>query len=160
MRILGIDPGKTTGWCLYQANLGSGSFEGFVFESGSFEGYGDQPLSKWGADVIVLERPVVYHGSPPAVGDACYCAGYLACLAHQAEADYAELTRLEVKKALSEATHREIVCRDDATVWAALKLLHGGEGAGKKGGPLYGVKSHARAALAVAVAFVLTRRTP
>jgi hypothetical protein len=43
-------------------------------------------------------------------------------------------------------------------VWAALLHLHGGEMAAKKGGPLYGVKAHARAALAVAFVLPLTLR--
>ena len=59
---------------------------------------------------------------------------------------------MECKKALTEATHREIVVRNDASAWAALLMLHGGEQAAKKGGPLHGCKSHQRAALAAVVA--------
>jgi predicted secreted protein len=70
-----------------------------------------------------------------------------------------ELTRREVKLALSEATQRDVVVTDDATAWAALKLLHG-DLCDKKGGALHGVKAHERAALAVAVAFALRQAKP
>jgi hypothetical protein len=75
------------------------------------------------------------------------------------------MTRIEVKKILSAATHGEIIVRNDSTAWAALKLLHG-DGCDKKprrkkgqivdpGGCIGNVKSHERAALAVAVAWWL-----
>lgn len=48
--------------------------------------------------------------------------------------------------------------RDDKTSWQALQVLHGGDKAAKKGGPLHGVKSHQRAALAAVIAWAFKER--
>lgn len=166
--ILGLDPGETTGWCVYDSETRSahsaGEFE--RYESGVMLDV-DQPY-----DVIVQERPVVFparprkggqfsHGSPSQVGDTCYYAGVLSERArrwssitgYDPKRIYAELTRLDVKKALSIAVHKEVVAVDDATVRVILEMLHGGKTCWRKGGALAGVKSHMRAALAVAVAY-------
>jgi hypothetical protein len=75
-------------------------------------------------------------------------------LVHWGRGPVHELTRREVKRILTAATQRDVVVTDDASAWAALRLLHG-DGCDKKGGALHGVRAHARAALAVCVAFHL-----
>ena len=150
MIVLGIDPGATTGWCMYDTEARR------VLEAGQFDGYDvplrgpDEPIP----DVIVLERPKGYGPTRPQLVDCGYIAGRLVERAGRIR-DVYELTRLDVKKTLTAATLGEINVRTDATAWAALKLLHGGDDSAKKGGPLYGCKAHERAALAVAVAWVL-----
>jgi len=67
------------------------------------------------------------------------------------------VTRRTVKRTLTEATQCDVTVKNDATAWAAILLLHGGESASKKGGALYGVRSHSRAALAVAMAWHMSQ---
>ena len=145
MRILGIDPGVTTGWCLYD------STRACVIRAGEFPGFQFPEPTEWLAevDVAVIERPKGYGPTRPQLVDCGYVAGRIVGELRQLEA-VRELTRLEVCKSLTAAMSGEVRCRNDSTVWAALLHLHGGELAVKKGGPLYGVKAHARAALAVA----------
>ena len=155
MIVLAIDPGQVTGWVRYCT-------EGRrVLSAGQFPEW----LCAWQGefaecDRIVIEQPRVYHGSPPAIGDTCITAGILwhklLVLSKQAPE---WLSRHEVKKALADATFGEVKPRKDAEVWAALKLIHGpgcDKRATKKSpeaGAIGNVKSHERAALAVAVAF-------
>lgn len=150
LTILGVDPGSTTGWCAYDATARR------VIAADQFYQH-EAPLAvieaARAATHVVIERPVVYHGSPPAMGDACIVAGRL--FQQFAASNPQWLTRAEVKKRLRVATECEFPVQKDRDVWFALKLLHGGEGCDKKGGPLHGVRSHARAALAAAVAFAL-----
>lgn len=160
MIILGIDPGKAIGLCLYDAE----AKRVLHSEVCSDREVNDAlhrllPKAQW----TVVERPRVYGmggndmadaieqcgwlirrcggmpfaGPEPALGGAFTCrgGGVLAC------------ERRGVLKALSGAIGSDV--RKDAGVWAALVTLHG-EDAAKKGGALYGCKSHARAALAVA----------
>lgn len=145
MRILGIDPGVTTGWCLYD------STRACVIRAGEFPGFQFPEPTEWLAevDVAVIERPKGYGPTRPQLVDCGYVAGRIVGELRQLEA-VRELTRLEVCQALTAVMCGVVQCRNDSTVWAALLHLHGGELAGKKGGPLYGVKAHARAALAVA----------
>lgn len=157
MKILAVDPGATTGWCVYDTEARR------VLAAGQFRG--DEVTEELQrecikADRVVLERPVAHGPTRPQVVDCAWIAGRLA------ERLCAEpLTRREVKLALTAATQRDVVVVDDATAWAALVLLHG-EGSDAKpvtrkgvevspGGALGRVTSHERAAVALAVAWAL-----
>lgn len=150
MRILGIDPGTVSGWCVYD------STERIVRGSGTFPEWQLPPWAKSiaSSEHVVIERPKGYGPTRPQVVECGYIAGRL----HEILRRYVdvgmvtELTRLEVCKALAGEVHGVIRVRNDATAWAALLEMHGGAEAAKKGGPLAGVKSHGRAALAAAVA--------
>lgn len=151
MRILGIDPGVTSGWCVYDAETRR------VVESGQFL---DHLLPLTGAKttckVAVLELPKGYGPTRPQLVDCAYVAGQLAQKLIHAGYELHELTRLEVCKVLTAEVHDALRVRNDATAWAALKLIHG-DGSDKKGGAIYGVRAHERAALAVAVAWGLSQ---
>lgn len=159
MRVLGIDPGATTGWCLYDGE------ERRVIDCGEFDSYHlpEDVFFANDVDEVVVERLVPHGASFPQVVEAAYTCGRLVefAAAYRGESPH-ELRRPDVRKALQElGTHGAIRVKDDASVWAALCEMHGGPDAGKKpskkhpGGPLGGVKSHGRAALAVAVAWLL-----
>ena len=150
--ILGIDPGQTSGWCIYDTDARR------AVASGQFEN-ADLPYIEQLFDIVVIERPTGYFGSPPAMVECGIVFGMLHERLDQAH-EVESLKRHDVKRILSDATHREILVKNDATAWAALKLLHGGEASAKKGGPLHGVKAHERAALAVAVAWGLRQVSP
>lgn len=171
--IIGIDPGATTGWCIYDPKsrraIECGAFAGHDYGGTSF----DIEANATGPGAItamVLERPKGYGPTRPQLVDCGYVAGRL--VERLARRDSVrprvvnELTRLEVCKAITAAVHGQINVRNDATAWAALLLLHGGEEAGRKAkhkkgvqieppGALGIVTGHARAALAVAVAWSL-----
>jgi hypothetical protein len=149
MNILGIDPGVTTGWCIYN------TVSRAVISHGQFETWLSERLRLPHHHVAVIERPQGYGVTRPQMVDCGYITGRLVERFPGAH----ELTRREVKRILTEATQRDVVVTDDATAWAALKLLHG-EGCDKKGGALHGVRAHERAALAVAVAFALRQAKP
>lgn len=165
MRILGIDPGATTGWCLYDT-------AGHVVDCGTFReaDFLAIPGTVFGkVDAAVLERPVAHGPTRPQVVDCAWIAGQLW---RDAQGILGRerchlLTRLDVRQRLTAATHGVARVVNDSTAWAALVLLHG-EGSDRKprtrkgvvvepGGPLGMVTSHARAALAVAYAWHLTR---
>jgi hypothetical protein len=163
VKVLGLDPGATTGWCLYvDTELGR-----YVEACGEFrEHMVPQDVLHRRCDHVVIERPKGYGPTRPQVVDCGYVCGRLVeqfALVHAAQ----ELTRLEVCQALTEATCGVVRVKNDGTAWAALVLLHGDDSARKPkrrkgvvvdaGGPLGLVTGHARAALAVAVAFVLRR---
>lgn len=154
MLVLGIDPGQTTGWCAYDLEHRAVVMAGCVMGADADGIAAEQIL--WDANEVVIERPKGYGPTRPQVVDAAYVCGRLVGeIAHWGKGAVHEVTRIEVKKALTEATHREIVVRNDASAWAALLMLHGGDGAAKKGGPLHGCKSHQRAALAAVVAWAI-----
>ena len=162
MKVLAIDPGATTGWCLYDTDARR------VLDAGQFRGADvGMPPAVLSAEAAVIERPVAHGPTRPQVVDCAWFAGLLcAWLEDRFPGDAHTLTRLEVKQALTAATHGEVHVKNDSTAWAALKLLHGGEGCDRKArkkngeviepaGPIGGVKSHERAALALAVAWAL-----
>lgn len=160
MRILGIDPGQTTGWCLYDTS-------GFVLECGHAEG-ADLLFPSTYADAVVIERPKGQGPTRPQVVECGIVYGILlADLSRNMSCPVDSLYRYDVRKALTEATHGTVRVVNDATAWAALVALHGPESARKStirkgvaqdnGGPLGCVTGHARAALAVAVAWKLLR---
>lgn len=146
MNIMGIDPGATTGWCLFDSAARRVLASGLFDEADASAEFREQSGR---ASVFVIERPRGYGPTYPQVVDAAWVGGELKALCNAMPID-----RRDVKKILSEATNGDVRVKDDASCWAALKLLHGGETCAKKGGALHGVKAHARAALAVAVAWV------
>lgn len=167
MRILGIDPGATSGWCLYDT-------AGYIVGSGEFPGddFFAIPGPMFRCDAAVLERPVAHGPTRPQVVDCAWIAGQLwrdmqgmvgREMAHH-------ITRLDVRKALTACTHGVVRVTNDATAWAALVLLHGDDSDRKPkrkkgvvidaGGPLGEVRGHARAALATAYAWSLLHPAP
>lgn len=164
-RILGIDPGMTTGWVLYDSSARR------VLRSGQFYGYlHDLPEAVLlDAEDYVIERPVAHGATRPQVVDCAFIAGHLCGQLGELE-EVGLITRREVCKILTDACSlpTEDRVRNDATAWAALKLLHGPGcderpryRAGqlvKEGGSIGSVKSHERAALATAVAWDLRRQ--
>ncbi len=160
--VLGIDPGMTTGWVLYDAE------NRWVRRCGQFSGYEhDIPEAVlWDADAIVIERPVAHGATRPQVVECAFVAGHLCGQIRELDPVY-EITRRDVCKILTDACHLPTKdrVRNDATAWAALKMLHG-PGCDRRprrrqgqiveeGGCIGNVKSHERAALAAAVAWHL-----
>jgi hypothetical protein len=159
MIVLGVDPGQTTGWCRYDSEarrvIAAGEFPDSTASADCLDAI-------HAADTIVFESFREPRGNiyPQTVVAAIY-EGELAQTVRHLRGPNAFfcMSRHDVKRILTDAVLREPVCKDDATVWRALLHLHGGKLAAKKGGPLHGVKSHARAALAVAVAFSIQQST-
>lgn len=152
MKVLGIDPGATSGWCVYDTKAMR------VLDAGHFkaDAFFDIPSKHFGCDAAVIERPVAHGPTRPEVVECAWVAGLLfRDMLHILGRDKIHaLTRLQVKQELTDAVHGEIRVRNDATAWAALKLIHGRD-CEKNYGALGLVRSHARAALAVAVAWHL-----
>lgn len=160
MIVLGVDPGATTGWCVYDAVARR------VVTSGQFPEHKCDILGCDGPefDVVVIERPKGQGPTRPQVVECGITFGRLAAMFEAAaHCPVEELLRYEVKSILSAATHGEIHVKNDSTAWASLVLLHG-DGSGSKArtrkgeivelaGRIGGVTSHERAALAVAVAW-------
>lgn len=144
--ILGIDPGATTGWCLY--NLAGR----FVVSHGMFPGCEVSDELPRFVDRIVIEEIVPHGASYPQVVEAAWTGGEIRGFLRGQGMVVEKMPRMVVRKALQDAVHGTIRVVNDKTVWAALLALHGGDSAKKKGGSLYGVKAHERAALAVCVA--------
>lgn len=150
MLVLGIDPGATTGWCLYDTEAKR------VVDSGTFKET-DAPsgLVIRSRDFCVIERPIAHGPTRPQVVDCAWHAGQLAIIMQAIP-----MTRREIKLILTEATQRDVVVKDDASAWAALVLLHG-EGSGERptkkrlGGCIGRVTTHERAALALVVAWAI-----
>lgn len=165
MRILGIDPGATTGWVTYDADHKA------VIRAGQFRGHElDIPeAAMWDADTIVIERPEAYGATRPQVVECAFIAGHLCGEIRQMDL-VQQLTRRQVCKILTDACSlpTEDRVRNDATAWAALKLLHGPNSDRRPrvrdgqvvepGGAIGMVRSHERAALAVAVAWSLQQQ--
>lgn len=155
MIVLGVDPGATTGWCLCRTNqvgmmvMGNGHFPKHEVDD-ELRGMLDERLHLQ----VAIERPVAHGATYPQVVEAALTAGRL-IEKFARHFTVVELTRQEIRARLQLACNGAIRVKDDASVWAALKALHGGDSSAKKGGKLYGVRSHARAALAAAVAFGL-----
>ena len=181
MIILGVDPGATTGWCAYDIGpnlkwypetieqhrvVGAGRFPGHDFDQPFMDAIDSLPREH----AVVVERPKGYGPTRPQVVDCAYVCGRLVSDLEQwwsatPSLDVHELTRLDVKRRLREYHCGEVATTRDSDVWAALVLMHG-EGSDRKertkkkvvieqAGVLGGITSHERAALAVAVAFLL-----
>jgi hypothetical protein len=151
MIVLGIDPGKTTGWATYCTD------DRRVLAAGTFPDW-QVDIPSMHVNAVVIERPKGQGPTFPDVVEAGIAFGWLLRWAEQKWSRLAWLYRYDVKRILRDATLGEVNPTNDATVWAALKLLHG-EGCDRKpskkcpeGGAIGRDKSHERAALAVAVA--------
>ncbi len=161
--LCGIDPGEQTGWCLYDPDarrVVRACTQPTTFWPG---------IEFWTKDTVhfAVERPKGYGVTYPDVVECGITFGQIwqHLCAENLRAEW--IYRRDVCRILSDATNGEVRVRNDATAWAALCLLHG-DGADKKpktkkgvvvepGGPLAGVRSHERAALAVAVASYINK---
>ena len=156
MRLFGIDPGATTGWCEYDSESRR------VLSSGEFRGDDLPPDALVAAGrcehAIIESLHEPRGGIYPAVVVAGITQGHIERQLRYGVRPYHRITRHEVKRLLTEAMLREPVVRDDKTAWQAMLAMHGGDKAAKKGGPLHGVKSHQRAALAAVVAWCFKER--
>lgn len=161
MIVLGIDPGATTGWCAYD------SVERRAIVGGEFpEHYSDFRAFTGHVDVVVIERPKGQGPTRPELIECAITFGRLVQWACGKWPNVYELLRYDIKSILGRATLGEVTVRTDATAWAALRLIHG-EGCDAKARMRKGVQvsppgvigaiagSHQRAALAVAVAWVM-----
>lgn len=198
MMILGIDPGKTIGLCLYD-DMSARVVASECVTAANLDAALHRYLPR--AAVIAIERPRIYGIGGNDIADACEQFGWIVrrCGGVLPRKDHGggvgtfgavlALERRAVTDALSAAVGQQV--RGDGGVWAALKQLHGDdcerapqaaiEGrpylpriqrvtatktraavqgqreqtaieprAAIPAGPLYGVTSHARQALAVA----------
>ena len=176
MVIIGIDPGATIGLCVYDTTAGKAvCSEQYtdLLRAMSQVGYlGDV----WKVDAIGIERARIYGAGGASVANTIEQVGWLLASlnAHLPDGKDAiqecgarlvyTLERRAVVSALSDAVGQSV--KGDAGVWQALCTLHPGAAqrpvAAKpatrqkpavdavEAGPLFGVSSHARAALAVA----------
>ena len=139
MRVLAIDPGThESGYCLYE--------DGRVITSGVMDN-GDllKIVADDRSDVLAIEKVVSYgRAVGQEVFDTCEWAGRFRQV-WGAPDETLSVTRLQVKKALGLAGSA-----NDAAVNARLRERLGEKGTKANPGPLYGVKSHAWAALGVA----------
>ena len=152
MLVLSVDPGVTSGWCVYNSTAKR------VLEAGAFPDF-QLHVPGWpgSVDAIAIERPKGQGPTRPAMVDCGYVAGRLVeRLSALFGLPVVELYRYEIRKRLADLTHGAVPVRNDAGVWAALVLLHG-EGSDVKAttkreaGAIGLCTGHARAALAVAV---------
>lgn len=157
MIVLGIDPGKTIGLCLYDTVSASVLAAECCAETDLDDAI-HRLLPR--ADTVSVERPRMYGVGGNDIADACEQAGWIVRRCggllprkplHSGAHTFGDVCALErraVTSALSIATGQQV--KGDAGVWAALVALHGGDDCKRKGGALHGVASHARQALAVA----------
>jgi hypothetical protein len=175
MKILGIDPGATIGLCVYDTQAKRAVFAwqytslqdamAGIYHAREFEG----------ADAIGIERARIYGAGGASVANTIEQVGWLlaslgaslpdsSAAIVRCGADVHTLERRAVVSALTAAVGQSV--KGDAGVWQALCTLHPGAAqrpvAAKpatrskpavdavEAGPLFGVSSHARAALAVA----------
>lgn len=158
MNILGLDPGATTGWCAYDSTakrvMAAGEFETHQVPWAVID------LARREGCVVVIEGFAKVHaGIYPQTVAAAWTGGRIVERVElRTKVPVAEITRHDVKLTLHAAIHGEFPLKKDRDVWAALLLLHGGPESAKKGGSLYGVKAHGRAALAVCVTWGLRQQ--
>jgi hypothetical protein len=170
--ILAIDPGKTIGWAQYDPEhirpIASGNYEVTDLSGDGLDSRLPAPAYLPPPDYIVIERPVGQGPTRPEMVDCGIVAGELWASARELWPWVPRrwLRRVHVRQCLQEAVHGTILVRNDSAVWAAVVALHG-DGSDRRGrkatkkdpgvepGPLAGVSSHARAAVATAVAFAL-----
>ncbi len=152
MKILGLDPGETSGWCIYDTDtrrvLGCGEFPSHLLPLD----VGDE------FDVAVIERPRGYGPTFPQVVECGYVCGRMVQMFTSSDDRCEEMLRYDICRILTDTVHGVVRVKNDATAWAALKLIHG-DGCHRKDGPLHKVSGHARAALAVAVAYGISVAT-
>jgi hypothetical protein len=175
VKILGIDPGATIGLCVYDTETRRAVWaDQYTALGAAMAGISYARLWK-GAEVVGIERARIYGAGGASVANTIEQVGWLlaslgASLPDSSAAivrcggDVHTLERRAVVSALTAAVGQSV--KGDAGVWQALCTLHPGAAqrpvAGKpatrtkaavdavEAGPLYGVSSHARAALAVA----------
>ena len=166
MIVLGIDPGATTGWCVYDSESRRAVAGGeFPAHFTCFDGYQGH------VDHVVIEEPV---GQGPTRPEMVECGKTFGRLMAWAEGKYPPdrvhaLVRYRIKSILGQATLGEVLVRNDSTAWAALKLIHG-QGSDKKAKRKKGVEleqagaigclvgGHSKAALAAAVAWTIQQQ--
>lgn len=158
MILVGIDPGKTTGWCAYDTDLqrvvDAGEQPDHVLDVAQLAAIHEPEA--WVVESFTTVRAGIY----PETVTAAYTAGRLVERLELSGHIVHELSRLDVKRRLTDAALGEIRVKNDATAWQALMLLHG-DNAHRKGGALHGLKAkggHQRAALAVLYAWWLGGR--
>jgi hypothetical protein len=138
--ILAIDPGTTeSGWCLFE--------DGRVTQSGirtNEDIVADLDFDRICADELAIEM-IASYGMPVGreVFETCVWIGRFIQASHW---DFRLIYRRDVKMYLCNSAKAK-----DANVRQALIDKLGSVGTKKQPGPLYGVKSHAWAAVAVAV---------
>lgn len=158
---MGVDPGATTGWCLWDSEsktvAACGEFAKHLC-SVEFIVALDQ------TNLAVVEGFSDVHAGiyPETVQPAVTC-GRLLEFIERRDIKCQEISRMETKRQLELAIRKEFRVLKDKDVWGALQLLHGPGSADKPrvkkgvevtpGGVLARVRDHARAALAVAVAW-------
>jgi len=152
-RIFAIDPGPDrSGWVLYDADARRVVAHSAAERNADLLGIlRRQSLGRPGPDVVAIEQIALRPGQPAyrELVPTLLWTGRLV-EAWASRGGRVELVTREVVKRAVLGSPRG----DDAQVRAALLDLHGGAGAAgtkRAPGPLYGVKSHAWAALAVAV---------
>lgn len=168
MLILGIDPGTTSGWCVYddveKRPVASGEFVGTAPTFVGFRGT---------LDHVVLERPVGQGATRPnMINEAINYGLMLAWCRAKWEPDRLhELPRYRIKSTLTALTMGEISCRNSRDVRQALVMLHG-ENSDKRARRKKGVEvtepgalgrlvgEHEWAALAAAVAWGSSKIVP
>lgn len=140
--ILALDPGPTeTGYCYYQPDAAPAIRAGVLPNHALLARLPAE--TSW---ALAIEM-VASYGMPVGreVFETCVWIGRL----QQASPD-PEAVRLVPRLAVK-LHHCHSARATDATIWRAILDRFGGPAAAKKGGPLAGVKSHARAALALAL---------
>ena len=156
--ILGIDPGKQSGWAIFEVTdltaVAAGEFEGDDLFPDAM------PQEARNYHHVVVEVPV---GQGPTYPDVVRTGVVAGKLIERFDAE--EIERLAVRRRLTHAIHNVFRVTNDTTAWRAVKLiLHGSEDADRRGskkdkrppGPLAHIKGKdARAALAAAVAWTL-----
>lgn len=159
--ILAIDPGNTVGWIIFQPATLKVLAIG-MFPMGVEDAF-HPPLEWLDSSVtdIVIEKPVGQGFTRPTMVETGIISGRIYQSVRKASAVLPTwMPRHEVKKILTTATYGEVHVRNDATAWAAIKLMFGQDcdrkgkkKGGQKPGIFAGVTSHVRAALALAVAY-------
>lgn len=154
MKLLAIDPGtKQSGWVMYDTVHGS------VVECGVWENGALLRMVGWGvADELVFEM-IASQGM--AVGAETFetCVWLGAFCARFCEASGRAWAGMSDERTpwLTRSRIKGIICgsqkANDSNIRRALLDMWGGDAAGRKGGPLAEVKTHAWQALAVAVAY-------
>jgi len=153
--IIGIDPGpRESGYCEYNPST-RGVFEAHIYSNDElWDSLADRTFL--GTTILAIEFPCFYGKSVSIGKDVLETAAQVgwfeaAWWANKGrDAVIRRITRREVRMHLC-GTMRS----GDPQVWTAILDQYGGRAAAlgtrKIPGPLYGVKSHARAALAVAI---------
>lgn len=161
MLVLGLDPGATTGWCLYDTEAKR------VVKCGAFEQWYCAEMADALCGVrfehVVIESIVPARGGIyPQTVEAALIQGHLEEFVENSMLFKPQrITRGDIRKALSAAVHHDPLVVNDKTAWQALVALHGDDSGRKTtkkcgpGGAIGDVSSHERAALAAVVAWAM-----